>query len=336
MLKQILATSALIAITAVSIQSANAATGKFRQLVVEPAGTPADLLLKKTKTATPFILKTGQGILTPPGGEDPSKTGGKVANFIVAPGNGIPTPTGNAGTGNPGGKQVELIVAPGGGIPTPIGGASAGSGNAGQPLQPLVLKTSGGIPTPIKVADSGSDPVQTGGSKAFPLIDNSRSDITAPAGNPGADSGAAAADAGQLPAALPPANPGVQAVAVETGQPAAGGIDTGAVAVAPAAPAAPSIPAIAVANPNDLYTLLTGRGYGVEILKHDQFGNLVFYVTMAGQPNEADLLLVDGTYGKVLEHKRIAAYGYDHPATYAPSYAASYASEDNCDHTAGY
>ena len=42
MLKQILATSALIAIAAVSVQSANAAdSGKFRQLVVEPSGTPA-------------------------------------------------------------------------------------------------------------------------------------------------------------------------------------------------------------------------------------------------------------------------------------------------------
>jgi hypothetical protein len=98
----------------------------------------------------------------------------------------------------------------------------------------------------------------------------------------------------------------------------------------------PSSPALAVANPNDLYTLLTGRGYGVEILKRDQSGNLVFYVTVPSQPNVADLLLVDGTYGKVLERKHIAGYGYDHPATYAPSYAASYASEDNCDHAAGY
>jgi hypothetical protein len=334
MLKQILATSALIAITAVSIQSANAATGKFRQLVVEPAGTPSDLLLKKNKK-TNFILKTGQGIPTPPSGADPGKTGGKVANFIVAPGNGIPTRTGNAGTGNPGGKQVELIVAPGGGIRTPTG-AGAGNGNAGQPLQPLLLKTSGGIPTPIKVADGGGDPVQTGGSKAFPLIVNSPSGITAPASDPGADTGAPAADAGQLLAALPPADPGAQVPAVDNGQPAAGGVDTGAAAPAPAAPVAPSSPALAVANPNDLYTLLTGRGYGVEILKRDQSGNLVFYVTIAGQPNEADLLLVDGTYGKVLERKHVAAYGYDHPATHAPSYAASYTSEDNCDHAAGY
>jgi hypothetical protein len=332
MLKQILATSALIAITAVSIQSANAATGKFRQLVVEPAGTPADLLLKNKKTDL-FILKTGQGIPTPPSGVGSGKTGGKVANFIVAPSNGIPTPTGNAGTGNPGGKQAELIVAPGGGIRT---GAGAGNGNAGQPLQPLLLKTSGGIATPIKVADGGGDPVLTGGSKAFPLIVNPPSGIAASASDPGADTGAPAADAGQLPAALPPADPGPKVPAVDNGQPATGGVDTGAAAVAPAAPVPPSSPALAVANPNDLYTLLTGHGYGVEILKRDQSGNLVFYVTIAGQPNEADLLLVDGTYGKVLERNHIAAYDYDHPATYAPSYAASYASEDNCDHAAGY
>jgi len=323
MLKQILATSALIAITAVSIQSANAATGKFRQLVVEPAGTPADLLLKNKKTDL-FILKTGQGIPTPPSGVGSGKTGGKVANFIVAPGNGIPTPTGNAGTGNPGGKQAELIVAPGGGIRT---GAGAGNGNAGQPLQPLLLKTSGGIPTPIKVADGGGNLVLTGGSKAFPLIVNPPSGIAASA----SDTGAPAADAGQLPAALPPADPGPQVPAVDSGQPNTGAADTGVAAVAPAAP--PS-PVLAVANPNDLYTLLTGRGYEVQILTRDQSGNLVFYVTIPGQPNDADLLLVDG-YDKVLERKHIAGYGYDHPVIYAPTYAASYASED-CDHAAGY
>ena len=51
MLKQILATSALVAIATVSVQSASAAdTAKFRQIVVEPVATAsadADLLKKK-------------------------------------------------------------------------------------------------------------------------------------------------------------------------------------------------------------------------------------------------------------------------------------------------
>ena len=42
MLKQILATSALLAIVAVAAQPASAAAGKFRQLVVEPTGASAD------------------------------------------------------------------------------------------------------------------------------------------------------------------------------------------------------------------------------------------------------------------------------------------------------
>ena len=103
----------------------------------------------------------------------------------------------------------------------------------------------------------------------------------------------------------------------------------------PAAPIAPTA-APAVQSPSDLYSLLTGRGYGVEILKRDQYGNLVFYVTVPGQSQEADLLLVDGTYGKVLDRKHIAAYGYDHPASYAPSYAAAYAGDANCNHAASY
>ena len=52
MLKQILATSALIAIAALSVGPASAADGgKLRQLVVEPAGTPAGdpAFLKKKK-----------------------------------------------------------------------------------------------------------------------------------------------------------------------------------------------------------------------------------------------------------------------------------------------
>src|SRR5206468_12987026 len=105
--------------------------------------------------------------------------------------------------------------------------------------------------------------------------------------------------------------------------------------VAPVTPAAPASAPV-IANPNDLYSLLTGRGYGVEILKRDASGNLVFYVTAPASPKEADLLLVDGTYGKVIERKHIAAYGYARPAPRTPAYTPAYAGEENCDHTAGY
>lgn len=108
------------------------------------------------------------------------------------------------------------------------------------------------------------------------------------------------------------------------------------IAASATAPITPSVsPSLVVSNPDDLYSLLTGRGYGVEILKRDGDGNLVFYVTAPASPKEADLLLVDGTYGKVIERKHIAAYDY-HPAPYTSSYTAAYAADDNCDHTAGY
>ena len=262
-----------------------------------------------------FIVAPSQGIPTQTADAGNGKSNGKVAQFIVAPGQGIPTGGGNgngngSGNGNAqGGKVAQFIVAPGQGIPT-----QAGGGNNGKTENafPTLVSASGGIPTPITLADAGGDPGQRAGSKAFPLIVATPTGITT--GNPVSDAGAATADVGQ------------GAVATDTG-------DAAAPAVAPAAPASP---ALAVATPNDLYTLLIGHGYGVEMLKRDQSGNLIFYVTIPGQPNEADLLLVDATYGKVLERKHIAGYGYNHPPAYAPTYAASYASDDNCEHAAGY
>ena len=102
-------------------------------------------------------------------------------------------------------------------------------------------------------------------------------------------------------------------------------------------------PAVAGVNsPDDLYKLLTGRGYGVEISKHDAYGDVIFYVTIPGHPEDAYLLTVDGEYGKVKYTKHIAAYGYghsysdDHSATYAPRYSPAYGSDDNCDYGTGY
>ena len=91
-------------------------------------------------------------------------------------------------------------------------------------------------------------------------------------------------------------------------------------------------PVAAIAHPKDLYTLLTSRGYGVDILKRDAHGNMVFYVTIPGNPQEADLLVVDSTYTKVIQRKHIAAYGHERPAPYTTASAAG----DNCERTAGY
>ena len=40
--------------------------------------------------------------------------------------------------------------------------------------------------------------------------------------------------------------------------------------------------------------------------------------------------------GKVKERKHIPAYGYERPQASAPRYTSAYASEDNCDQSAGY
>jgi len=131
MLKQILATSALIAIVAVSPQPATAA-GKLRQLVVEPTGASADPVLLKKKFPT-LVAQPANGIATPAATADAGNGGGnKGAKFIVAPSQGIPTQTADAGSGNGGGngngggKGVQFIVAPGQGLPTPPEGGNQG------------------------------------------------------------------------------------------------------------------------------------------------------------------------------------------------------------------
>src|SRR5438270_713994 len=162
MLKQILATSALIAIAAVSIQSASAADGnKFRQLVVEPSGTPggdADLLLKK-KVEQRGLVRIGSGLATA-GGSGNGNGGAGQAKFIVAPSQGIPTGNGGgAGNGNGrSGQPAQFIVASGQGIPTGSGGGN-GNGNGGGARKnlPQIAALPGGIPTPIKVVDNGGD-----------------------------------------------------------------------------------------------------------------------------------------------------------------------------------
>jgi hypothetical protein len=328
MLKQILATTAVLAAVAVSIPAAHAAG--FRQLVVEPTGASADDgFLKRFKKPNFLILKNGQGIPTPP------KSGAPVANFIVAPGGGIATPTGGAGSGNPGngGVKNELVVAPTGGIGTPAGG--------GNPVNPpggrneLVVASGGGIPTP---AGGGANPpgvnaptgvptqVASLGSgladaKPFPALANP-SDLTTPAGTDGTDAGAGAAPAAD-PAGGAPADP----------SPGADNGNGGAVQVAAAVPAGP---APAIQTPGSLYQVLVAHGYGVDIVKRDARGDLVFYVTTPAAPGAGDLLLVDAENGRVLERKHVAAFAFPHRhvVAYVPDYAQGH--DDGCDHGGGY
>jgi len=321
MLKQILATSALIAIVAVSTQSASAAD-KFRQLVVEPAGASADPVILKKKFPT-LVAQPANGIQTPAQTADVGNgngAGNKGAKFIVAPAQGIPSQTADAGNGNGGGNAAQFVVAPGSGLPTP-----PDAGNQGNAKQLFVTagRASGGIATPVKFAEAGSDPIQTAGNKAFPLVADAPAGLTTPAD--------VTAGAGN------PASPAIDAQPAAPVAPIASA-DAGQLAdVAQAAPiTASATPAID--NPKELYSLLTGRGYGVEVLKRDAYGNLIFYVSIPGNTQEADLLLVDGTYGKVLKRQHVAAYGhsYERPAPYTASYVAAYAGGENCNYAAGY
>jgi len=329
MLKPILATSALIAIAAVIAQPSSAADrGKFRQLVVEAPGSPTDAVAQKKKKFPALVVEAGKGIQTPTDTADArnrKSDGNKGAKFIVAPGGGIPTPgdTSDAGNGKAGDKVAQFVVAPGGGIPTP-----ADTGGKGKPkkVSPTFAKAPVGIATPVEVADIGADPAPTGGRKTFPLIAGAPAGLPTPTADPAGAAGAATIDSDALSAVDKELAAAIARASGEAGR--VGDEEK-------AAPVIASLPP-AIGNPNDLYKLLTGHGYGVEVLKHDAQGNLVFYVTKPGNAKEADLLLVDATYGKVIERKHIAAYGYERPAPHAPRYSADSSGDDNCEPTAGY
>jgi hypothetical protein len=311
MLKQILLTTAVIAMAAASVQSANA---KTRQILIDPAGSN-DLLLKKGKTQNFLIVKNGQGIPTPQAGVGSANpNGAPSANFIVAPTGGIPTPPVSAGgPSKTGVKTPELLVAQGAGIATPTGGASGG--NPGQ-VQPLLVKTSGGIPTEVASADPG--PVSAGGNPA-PVIANP-ANIAATAA---ADS-AAVAPAGAAALPQPAVTPQVS--------------DNGAAPLSPQ-PLEAAAPAPATGGATGLYATLIAHGFGVEILNFNAHDKLVFYVTTPGNPAEADLLLVDAKYGRVLERKHVAAYadGYDQQTpAYADGYGRNAAGDDGCNHYSDY
>jgi hypothetical protein len=290
MLKQILTTSALIAIAAISVQSANAADlTKFRQLVVEPTAAPV------TAAAV-----------------DPAAH--KRQRLLVAPTESIPTETADAG------HAAQFVLAPSQGLETP-----AGIGDEGKTKEtfPSLTKASGGIATPVKFSETGSDPIQATGSKTFPLIASAPSGLTTPPDVAGETADATPVDA--APVAKTKAVASVEPIVSASPERQADAPRSASIA----ADTAPT--AVSIANPGELYSLLTGRGFGVQILKRDAYGNLVFYVTIPGKV-EADLLLVDGTYGKVIKRRHLDG----HPAPYTPSYATAYADKENCDHTAGY
>ena len=285
MLKQIVATSALMTIVAVAAQAASAAdTTKFRELVIEPAAAQAESGNGDAKKRQRLLLLASEGTATADAGK------GEAGHFVVAPIEGLLTPT-------DGGNKAKAKQA-----------------------FPTLAKASVGIATPVKFTDAGADQTRTDASKAFPLIASAPEGLTTPA-DVSADAEGSVVD-------------GATAVETKAAIPAA---PKAAIAKAEAAPitAAPA-PVAAVAPPRDLYTVLTGRGYGVEILKRDAHGNMVFYVTIPGNTKEADLLVVDSTYTKVIQRKHVTAFGYERPATYTPRYSIAYAGEDNCDRTAGY
>lgn len=253
-------------------------------------------------------------------------------------------------------KLRQLVVEPAGthapdaaGLPTP---------NAGEAKQ-FVLKQGGGIPTPTQTADANPDAGASKDKPAKEFVIAPPGGISTPAAGPTADAGApanagapvgvAAGAAGAPPAiAQPPADPAPAAAPPPDAAPATGDAGNGAASGAPveATPAAPApAPAVAaVKNPKDLFNLLTDKGFGVEIVKEDGNGDLLYHVTIPGNAKDGYLLTVDGEYGRVLERKYISSYDYSQsfsyhaPTTYAPSYSYSpaYGSDDNCDYASGY
>ena len=146
MLKQIVATSALMAIVAVAAQAASAAdTTKFRELVIEPAAAQAESGNVDAKKRQRLLLLPSEGTATADAGK------GEAGHFVVAPIEGLLTPT-------DGGNKAKAKQA-----------------------FPTLAKASDGIATPVKFTDAGADQTRTDGSKAFPLIASAPQGLTTPA-----------------------------------------------------------------------------------------------------------------------------------------------------------
>ena len=233
-------------------------------------------------------------------------------------------------------KKLHLIVAPQPGIPAPssdpVVTADNGNNQPGKRIQ-LIVAPPQGVPAPseapiITVDNRNDQPTKT---EVQPLI-------FVPEGTPSADAGAQApADPVDSADATPPQDPAPIDQPADTASGAADQDATATDSVADDATPADSEPAPAgVHNPRGLYTLLTDRGYDVEIVKRHDDGNLVFLVTEAGHDQDGLLLLVDGHYGKVLVRKSIALadYGYarHEPRYPAVSYRTDSYNSDNCDY----
>jgi hypothetical protein len=228
----------------------------------------------------------------------------KVANtdpklLVLPPSGGISSEEGN-GIG-----IAPKIALPSDGIPSDEG-AGNGGGNGGGKVLPIVIEPEGN-PAPV-IVNKGS---KTGGTKTLPVILEAK-------GNPAPEDTFEPAPIDFAETAPVPAPETIESAPAET-----------------AAPETSAAPAIATVNtPQDLYTLLTSRGYGVEVIKRDGNGNLVFLVKSPDHATNGYVLLVDGQYGKVLYRKNIdlAAYGDGSDETYVePSYTPAYNGGDNCE-----
>jgi hypothetical protein len=190
MLKKLLATSALIALGATSLQSAIAADAgdrsDLRQLVIEPAGTkaPAATAADADKgDIKQFILKQGNGIPTPPtqtaeATADAGAIKDKPENKLIAtPPGGIATP------GAPAGAPAADAGAPAAGAGAPAadaGAPAAAPADAGAPAAPVApaAPTAPAIAAP---ADAGAPAAVDAGKGAAPAIAAPAAPAAAPA-----------------------------------------------------------------------------------------------------------------------------------------------------------
>jgi hypothetical protein len=310
MLKPFLATAALLAITVGATTLSHAqdagALSKGSIAVKELAKAPSlrQIAVEPSGITAKLDNKKVPVLELPPKGISTDEVKVPDTNKLLV----LPSPDGiasNDGAGN-GIGIAPKIVAPSDGIPS-----DKGTGNGGGKTLPIIVEPEGN-PAPV-VVDKGGE---TGGTKTLPII-------VQPEGNSAPEE-----------TFDPQLNDTVEAApapAPKTFEPAP------TVEAAPKAAPAPAI--AAVSTPQDLYTLLTSRGYGVEVIERDYNGNLVFLVKSPDYATKGYLLLVDGRYGKVLYRKSIdpTAYGYGSQETYVePSYSPTYDGDDYETESYGY
>ena len=181
MLKKLLATSALVVIGAVLIQTANAAEDvKTRQIVVEPAGSnaPDAAGLPSAGKTENLIVKAGDGTATPTQTADAGGAAAAAAANSAAIGNKTPvdqllvTPPSGGATpptvvANPAGTATATPVTPVAGA-TPVAPAAPvapATPAAGTPAAPAVasapaVTVPAGAPAPAAVAVKSADDLE--------------------------------------------------------------------------------------------------------------------------------------------------------------------------------